>query len=84
MAAYLQVDHLSKTFVRGSQETEVLQDITLMIEKGEYVSIIGHSGCGKSTLLNIVAGLVPCTTGGATGAADAAADIAAMPRSTIS
>jgi nitrate/nitrite transport system ATP-binding protein len=64
MSAYLQIDHLSKTFTRGSQDTEVLHDITLMIEKGDYVSIIGHSGCGKSTLLNIVAGLVPSTTGG--------------------
>jgi nitrate/nitrite transport system ATP-binding protein len=36
----------------------------LTIEQGDYVSIIGHSGCGKSTLLNIVAGLVPSTTGG--------------------
>ena len=36
----------------------------MAIEKGEYVSIIGHSGCGKSTLLNIVAGLLPATTGG--------------------
>src|SRR6476661_4577678 len=64
MAAYLQIDHLSKTFTRGAQETEVLHDITLTVMKGDYVSIIGHSGCGKSTLLNIVAGLVPSTTGG--------------------
>jgi len=64
MGAYLHVDHLSKTFTRGSQETEVLHDVTLTIEQGEYVSIIGHSGCGKSTLLNIVAGLVPATLGG--------------------
>ena len=54
---YLQIDHVDKTFSRGAQETEVLADITVGIEKGEYVSIIGHSGCGKSTLLNIVAGL---------------------------
>jgi nitrate/nitrite transport system ATP-binding protein len=64
MAAYLQIDHLSKTFTRGAQETEVLHDVTLTIDKGDYVSIIGHSGCGKSTLLNIVAGLVPSTLGG--------------------
>ena len=61
---YLKIDHVDKTFTRGSTETEVLKDITLGIEKGEYVSIIGHSGCGKSTLLNIVAGLLPVTTGG--------------------
>src|SRR3954452_19997840 len=63
MSAYLQIDHLSKSFARGTLETEVLHDITLTIEQGEYVSIIGHSGCGKSTLLNIVAGLVPVTRG---------------------
>jgi nitrate/nitrite transport system ATP-binding protein len=61
--SYLKIDHVDKTFVRGAQETEVLSDITVGIEKGEFVSIIGHSGCGKSTLLNIVAGLTPVTTG---------------------
>jgi nitrate/nitrite transport system ATP-binding protein len=64
MASYLKIDHIDKSFTRGSLETEVLKDVTLAIEKGEYVSIIGHSGCGKSTLLNIVAGLVPATMGG--------------------
>ena len=64
MSSYLQIDHVDKTFTRGSTETNVLKDITLSVEKGEYVSIIGHSGCGKSTLLNIVAGLTPATMGG--------------------
>jgi nitrate/nitrite transport system ATP-binding protein len=62
--SYLKLDHISKTFTRGSRETVVLADITLAIEKGEFVSIIGHSGCGKSTLLNIVAGLLSTSTGG--------------------
>jgi len=64
MTAYLKIDHVDKTFNRGSATTEVLKDITLTVSKGEYVSIIGHSGCGKSTLLNIVAGLTPATQGG--------------------
>ena len=64
MNSYLKIDHLSKTFSRGATENEVLRDVTLSIEQGEYVSIIGHSGCGKSTLLNIVAGLLSTTTGG--------------------
>ncbi len=64
MPGYLKIDHVDKTFTRGSQQTEVLKDITLSIDRGEYVSIIGHSGCGKSTLLNIVAGLVRSTRGG--------------------
>ena len=64
MSAYLNIDHLSKTFGRGSKATNVLQDVTLRVERGEFVSIIGHSGCGKSTLLNIVAGLTRATVGG--------------------
>jgi nitrate/nitrite transport system ATP-binding protein len=61
--SYLKIDHVCKTFSRGASETEVLTDITVGIEQGEHVSIIGHSGCGKSTLLNIVAGLTPVTRG---------------------
>jgi nitrate/nitrite transport system ATP-binding protein len=64
MTPYLKLDRIDKTFVRGNQETEVLRDITLGIDKGEFVCIIGHSGCGKTTVLNIVAGLVPVTSGG--------------------
>ena len=40
-----------------------LRDIDLTVRKGEFVTLIGHSGCGKSTLLNLVAGLLPPTTG---------------------
>jgi nitrate/nitrite transport system ATP-binding protein len=57
---YLKVHHVYKTF---APRANVLADMTFAIEKGEFVSIIGHSGCGKSTLLNIVAGLVPVTAG---------------------
>jgi nitrate/nitrite transport system ATP-binding protein len=64
MTPYCRIDHVDKSFKRGSAETLVLKNITLDVEKGEYVSIIGHSGCGKSTLLNIVAGLTPATNGG--------------------
>jgi nitrate/nitrite transport system ATP-binding protein len=64
MTAYLKIDHVDKSFTRGTAETEVLKDVTLGIEKGEFVSIIGHSGCGKTTLLNIVAGLTLATIGG--------------------
>ncbi len=64
MKSYLKIDHVDKSFKRGAQETQVLKDIDLAVEKGEFVSIIGHSGCGKSTLLNIVAGLLEASSGG--------------------
>ena len=41
-----------------------LDDVSMTIEEGEFVSLIGHSGCGKSTVLNIVAGLHQATSGG--------------------
>lgn len=61
--SYLKIDHIDKSFERGGVKTEVLKDVTLTIEKGEFVSIIGHSGCGKSTLLNLIAGLTRVTNG---------------------
>jgi nitrate/nitrite transport system ATP-binding protein len=63
MKPYLKLDHIDKTFTRGAATTDVLKDINLNIERGEYVSIIGHSGCGKSTMLNIIAGLTEATIG---------------------
>jgi nitrate/nitrite transport system ATP-binding protein len=59
----LKIDHVDKTFERGGTTTDVLKDVNLAIESGEYVSIIGHSGCGKSTLLNLVAGLTRVSAG---------------------
>lgn len=63
MNAYLKIDHIDKSFERGGTKTEVLKDVTLNINKGEFVSIIGHSGCGKSTLLNLIAGLTRVSAG---------------------
>ncbi len=62
--SYLKIDHVDKSFSRGASITKVLEGVCLTVEKGQYVSIIGHSGCGKSTLLNIVAGLLTATSGG--------------------
>ena len=63
MSAYLKLDHIDKHFDRGGQRAEVLKGIELTIDKGEFVSIIGHSGCGKSTLLNLIAGLTRVSAG---------------------
>lgn len=52
---YLKLNSISKTFTNTDKET--LQNISLEVEKGEFICIVGPSGCGKSTLLNLVAGL---------------------------
>ncbi len=60
---YLSLQGVNKSFRRGNTSTEVLKGISLDVEKGEYISLIGHSGCGKSTLLNIIAGLTTASSG---------------------
>ena len=64
--AYLQIDHVSKFFPNHSGDGQVciFKDVTIKIDKGEFVTVIGHSGCGKSTLLNMVAGLDTMSEGG--------------------
>nr|WP_199307005.1 nitrate ABC transporter ATP-binding protein [Alkalinema sp. FACHB-956] len=55
---FVTVENLEKTFdLSGGGQYVALKGIELNIEKGEFISLIGHSGCGKSTLLNMVAGL---------------------------
>ena len=53
---FLAVRDVSKVFDIGNERVEALQHVNLVIEKGEFVCLIGASGCGKSTLLRIIAG----------------------------
>ena len=57
--------NVSKIFPKfdGEGITEVLHDINLTVEEGEFICIVGPSGCGKSTLLRLISGLIPTTTG---------------------
>ena len=53
----LQLRDVSKSFTLSNGSLKVLDDVTLNVRAGEFVSILGASGCGKSTLLRLIAGL---------------------------
>lgn len=63
MQAIIEAQGLNKTYKLGSLDVEVLKDINLTIDQGEFVSIMGPSGSGKSTLLYLIGGLDKPTSG---------------------
>lgn len=61
---HLELTQIGIDFPTPKGPFTALKNVNLRINKGEFISLIGHSGCGKSTVLNIVAGLYEATTGG--------------------
>ncbi|MBP3606940.1 MAG: ABC transporter ATP-binding protein [Treponema sp.] len=60
----LEISHVSKTFNKGTiTEKKALTDISLKLEDGDFVTVIGGNGAGKSTLLNLIAGVHICDSG---------------------
>ena len=63
MGKTLSLQNVNKIFTVDGQKVDVLKDINLEVQEGEFIAIVGHSGCGKSTLLKIIAGLEKNDTG---------------------
>jgi nitrate/nitrite transport system ATP-binding protein len=56
--AFLEIKNVSKSYGEGKNRTEVLKNINLSVEEGEFICLIGFSGSGKSTLISLIAGLI--------------------------
>jgi putative ABC transport system ATP-binding protein len=59
----IDIDHASVVYHRGSNAIRALDDVSLRVDEGEYVTVIGPNGAGKSTLVHLIAGAVKPTSG---------------------
>jgi nitrate/nitrite transport system ATP-binding protein len=64
MSNYVELSNLAKIYPTPKGPAVIVKDFNLNIQKGEFVTLIGHSGCGKSTVLSMLAGLNDISGGG--------------------
>ena len=64
MSSYVELSNLTKIYDSPKGPAIIVKNFNLSIQKGEFVTLIGHSGCGKSTVLSMLAGLNDITSGG--------------------
>jgi len=62
--SFLEISNISKSYGEGASRTDVLADINLKVDEGEFIAIVGFSGTGKTTLISLLAGLIEPDTGG--------------------
>lgn len=74
---FITLDQVSKSYTRGGEKLQVLDQLDLTIPKGDFVALMGPSGSGKTTILNLVGGLDSCDSGTVS---VAGAEVSAMSR----
>ncbi len=74
---FITLDQVSKSYTRGGEKLQVLDQLDLTIPEGDFVALMGPSGSGKTTILNLVGGLDSCDSG-TVSVADA--EVSAMSR----
>ncbi|MBO9463109.1 MULTISPECIES: nitrate ABC transporter ATP-binding protein [unclassified Labrenzia] len=62
--SFLEISGVSKSYGENATRTDVLDDINLKVEEGEFIAIVGFSGTGKTTLISLLAGLIEPDKGG--------------------
>ena len=63
MSKIIQMEDVNKSYIMGENELHVLKDVSLSVEKGEFLAILGPSGSGKSTLMNLIGCMDTMTSG---------------------
>src|SRR5689334_18927186 len=61
--AFVEIDSVSKGYGKDGARTNVLSGVSLAIERGEFVAVVGFSGAGKTTLISLIAGLIKPDSG---------------------
>lgn len=59
----LEINNITKIYRKGEKKFIALDNVSLKVEKGEFIAVVGHSGSGKSTLLNSIGGLIQPDSG---------------------
>src|SRR5512139_667872 len=60
---HIVIDNISKEYRVGSETISAVRNVSISIERGRFVSIVGHSGSGKTTLLSLIGGMVTPSAG---------------------
>ena len=63
MSSLIAINSVNKTYKRGEETLVVLDDLSLEVQQGDFLALMGPSGSGKSTLLNLIGGLDTPTSG---------------------